>query len=95
MVIRRVAPLSCAKVAGVLYAILGIVFGACVSLFASMGGMMGGHPGRAAAAGVFGLGAVIFLPILYGIGGFLLALIGAWLYNIVAGLIGGIELDLQ
>jgi hypothetical protein len=94
MVIRRVEPMSCAKVTGVLYAILGIVIGAGISLFSSMAGMVG-NPKHAAAAGVFGLFAVIFFPIMYGVAGFVSTLIGAWLYNIVAGLVGGIELDLQ
>ena len=39
VVIRRVGPLSCAKVAGLLYLILGFIFGAFVSLFA-VGGVL-------------------------------------------------------
>ena len=34
-------------------------------------------------------------PVLYGGVGFVATLIGAWLYNVVAGLVGGIEMDLQ
>ena len=45
MVIRRVGPLSCAKVAGLLYLIMGFVFGAFVSLFA-----LGGTVRRATGA---------------------------------------------
>ena len=40
MVIRRVGPLSCAKVAGLLYLILGFVFGAFISLFALGGSLV-------------------------------------------------------
>ena len=42
-----------------------------------------------------GVGAIVFFPILYGCMGFVATLIGAWLYNVVAGLVGGIEMDLQ
>ena len=37
MVVKRVQPLSCAKIAGTLYAILGLVFGALFSLAAAAG----------------------------------------------------------
>jgi hypothetical protein len=37
----------------------------------------------------------VALPILYGGMGFVMTLIGAWLYNILAGFVGGIEMDLQ
>jgi len=56
---------------------------------------MVGNPRHTPAASVFDLLAVIFFPIKYGIAGFVSTLIGAWLYNIVARLAGGIELDLQ
>jgi hypothetical protein len=42
-----------------------------------------------------GVGAIVFLPILYGGCGFVFTLLGAWLYNAVAGLVGGVEMDLQ
>jgi hypothetical protein len=32
---------------------------------------------------------------MYGIGGFVMTLIGAWLYNVVAELVGGIEVDIR
>jgi len=95
MVIKRVEPISCAKMTGVLYAILGIVVGAGFSLFALLGGMATNNPQRAAAAGILGVGAVILFPILYGVAGFVTTLVGAWLYNVVAGLVGGVEIDVQ
>jgi hypothetical protein len=42
-----------------------------------------------------GVGAIIVLPIFYGGLGFVGTLIAAWLYNVIAGVVGGIELDVQ
>ena len=92
MVINRVGPLSSAKIVGLLYAILGLVGGAIFSLFAAVGGL---SHGRSEAASVFGVAAVVIFPILYGIIGFVSTLIVAWLYNGLAQLVGGVELDLR
>ncbi len=92
MVVTRVNPLSCAKVAGVLYAIMGVLFGVVFSMVAMLGAFAA--PDTAGMLGaVFGIGAVVFMPIFYGCMGFVMTLIGAVLYNAVAGMIGGIEID--
>jgi hypothetical protein len=44
---------------------------------------------------LFGVGAIVLLPILYGCMGFVVSLVGAWLYNLAAGAVGGIELTVQ
>ncbi len=92
MVIRRVGALSCARVAGVLYLILGLVFGAFVSLFAMGGAMPGPHAGLLGGM-FFGAGAIVILPICYGVFGFVMTLIGATLFNLIVGITGGIEVD--
>lgn len=46
-------------------------------------------------APLWGVAAVVFFPVLYGVGGFIATLITAWLYNVVAGAVGGLELDLS
>jgi hypothetical protein len=95
MVIKRIAPLSLAKVAGTLYAILGLVLG-CIFSLVAMAGAFGAQSSRAAGFGaIIGVGAIIFLPILYGVIGFIGTLIAAWLYNVIAGAVGGIELEVQ
>ena len=91
MVIRRVGPLSCAKLAGVLYLILGFIFGACISLFAMAGSFAGASDGFFPM--FMGAGAIVVLPIFYGAFGFIGTLIMAWLFNLVAGITGGIEVD--
>jgi hypothetical protein len=89
MVLHRIGPLSAAKVVAVLYAIFGLVMGAFLSvaaLFRADGG---------STAPLWGVAAVVFFPVLYGVGGFIVTLIAAWLYNVVAGAVGGVELDLS
>jgi hypothetical protein len=100
MTITRVGPLSAAKVAGVLYVLIGLVIGAFVSLFAMAAGGMaaaagGGDNGAAAAFGsvLFGVGAIVILPIFYGCIGFFATLIMAALFNVVAGMVGGVEIE--
>jgi hypothetical protein len=95
MVIKRVGPMSCAKIAGTLYAILGLLVGAVFSLVALAGGFGSNTSERGALGAVIGVGSVIVFPICYGAIGFVGGLIGPWLYNALAGIVGGIQLDVQ
>jgi hypothetical protein len=95
MIVKRIVPLSLAKIAGTLYAIMGLLIGCIFSLIAMAGGF-GGESSRIAGLGaIVGVGSIIILPIFYGAIGFVATLIGAWIYNGLAGLVGGIELDVQ
>jgi hypothetical protein len=40
-----------------------------------------------------GVGAIVVLPICYGIFGFIGTLIMAWLFNVAAGMVGGVEIE--
>lgn len=91
MVIKRVNPMSAAKIQGVLGLIVGLIAGIIMAIFASLLGPLQ----KASVGPAFGAGAIIFLPVMYGIGGFIAGLIGGCLYNLVAKWVGGIELDLE
>jgi hypothetical protein len=93
MVIRRVAPLSVAKISGALYALMGLIVGALFSLASVAGGLMARQDGGAMFGALFGVGAIVLFPILYGVLGFLVTLVAAWLYNLAAGWVGGVEID--
>ena len=95
MVIRHVGALSCAKVVGALYVVVGVFIGALISLGSMAGGMASESPFAAGLGTAIGIGAIIVLPLFYGGLGFVVTLIGAWLYNIAAGIVGGIEIDVQ
>ncbi len=95
MVLRKVGVLSCAKLSGALYAAMGLIIGAVLSLFGILGSALGGEfsPEGLGFGLVFGIGAIIFLPLMYGVLGFIVGAIMAFLYNVVAGYIGGIEVE--
>jgi len=96
MVIRRIDPFQAGKVCGTLYAFLGLIFGL---LFAALGGMMTSSLGDGTTGipfvGGFGMAAIIILPLLYGIIGFIMTIIMAALYNLVAGWVGGLKFDVE
>ena len=100
MVITRVAPLSAAKVVAVLYVIIGLIFGGLMTLMGLAGAFAAADSADAFGPGaffgaMFGVGSIILLPILYGCFGFVMTLISAWLYNIVSGVVGGVEIDVR
>ncbi len=93
MRITHIGPISVAKVAFVLYGVLGLIFGAFFAAVSLLGAGLGAAHGEESAllGAVFGVGAVILLPLLYGGLGAVTGLFMAWLYNVVAGLVGGVE----
>lgn len=101
MVIKRIAPLSAAKMAGLIYALIGLPFAILVWVISLVGLSNSGlsnspflpfSPGYVVAGGAV---AVVVLPIAYGIFCFFMTLIGAWLYNLVAGFVGGVGVEIQ
>jgi hypothetical protein len=95
MIIKRVGPVSCAKIAGTLYAILGLLMGGVFSLVTLAGGFASNTPEAGGLVPMIGVGSIVVFPVLYGAIGFVTTLIGAWLYNVLAGIVGGIQIDLQ
>ena len=98
MVIKRVGAVSAAKIAAVLYAGIGLLIGVVVALIgmAGMSTRLAADSGAPSFLGaIFGVGAIIILPICYGAMGFIFTLIGATLFNVAAGMTGGVEIDVQ
>ena len=72
MKLKRIGVLSCGLVSGVLYAIIGFLIRGMFSLIALMGAAIGGmNSGGEAIGMLFGLGAIIFAPLFYGVLGFI------------------------
>ncbi|HXW08114.1 MAG TPA: hypothetical protein VD833_22985 [Vicinamibacterales bacterium] len=99
MIIRRVGVLSAAKLAGLTYAVIGLFIGACFALFAVAGSAMQSAAAESDMPAIFGFlfgaGAIVILPIFYGVLGFAGFALFAALYNLLAGVIGGLEIEVQ
>jgi hypothetical protein len=100
MVIKRIGVGSAAKVAAVLYACIGLFVGAMLALISLAGAGFMAEAQRnsdfpAFIGPLFGVGAIIFLPICYGILGLCIGAVVALIYNAAAGVTGGLELDTQ
>lgn len=87
--IKKMGILSLAKILGILYAIFGLVVGALLSLFSAIG-----FAGAADIGLFFGTASIIIFPIIYGVMGFAGGLITAFFYNLIAGKIGGLEVEI-
>jgi len=103
MTIRRFNVFSVAKIQGFLAFVIGLligviygfafmIFGAAISSLAPQGDSqaMGG-----VGAIVIGLVIMIAVPVLYSIIGFIGGAIGALVYNLAAGVVGGVKFDLE
>jgi hypothetical protein len=97
MVVRQVGVWSVARIYGALCAAIGLLAGIVVALFSLVGAGIAAQSSDAPAwlGPMFGMGAVVFLPIFYGVMGIVMGALTAVLYNLFAGLVGGIELDIQ
>lgn len=74
-----------AKVLGLLYGLMGLIF----LPFFLLGTMLSG------AEDGPGVGFALALPVLYGVVGFIFTAVGCALYNWIAGKVGGIEVSLD
>ena len=99
MVITRIAPLPAAKIAGLIYALIGLVFTLLIWFISLIGlnisGLSGSPffpfaPGMLMAGGAM---AVVVLSILNGVFGFLATLIAVALYNFMAVHVGGLSIE--
>lgn len=99
--IKKLGVLSVAKIYAVIMFVIMLLFSVPLGLFMIVMGLMGaGMAGRDGFA-VGGTGVVvgilymIGIPIIYGIFGFIFGAIGALIYNIFAGMVGGVEIEVE
>src|SRR5438034_10830641 len=100
--IKRIAPLQAGKMLGLLYACMGLIvlpifmLAAAAGAFAqhAQGAQASSTAPAAVVAGIM-VGMGLFVPVIYGVMGFIVVVIGPALYNLVAGWIGGIEVEVE
>ncbi len=92
MVLTRIEPMSLAKVSAVIYGVMMLLFALPYGCILSAVGDQFGGSGLGAG---LGLGLIISMPIAGAIGGFIGGLITAFIYNLVAGWVGGVEIEVD
>ena len=95
MVLKSIGVFSLARMMGTLYATIGFFIGLIFALLAVVGAGIADTGSEGVLALVFGVGAVIFLPVFYGVLGFIGGALLSALYNLIAGMAGGVELNLE
>lgn len=96
--LKKIEPVQLAKMLAVIYGLGSLVlvpFFLLFSLFASMAPRTGPGVGPMPMMMGMGIGFMIIAPILYATMGFITGLIGAFIYNVVAKWIGGIEVEVE
>jgi hypothetical protein len=99
--IKRMGVFSCAKIYSITLAAMGLIIGVIYGLiFMVIGGavMAGGGRDSGMAGGssiVIGLVMMIAIPVMYGLIGFIGGIIGALVYNVASGIVGGLELEIE
>ncbi len=95
MIVKRLGVWSVAKVYGAMTAAMGLLFGLILGGLSALGlGMAEGSEIPFLGA-VVGIGAVVLLPLVYGCLGLMMGAISAVLYNVFAGLVGGVRIDTE
>jgi hypothetical protein len=92
-VIKSVGAMSVAKIMGLVYGCMGLLFAPLFLLIGLFGSMAGQQ--KTPFAGVFGVIFALLMPVIYGIMGFVMGGFGALLYNAFANWVGGFELELE
>jgi len=97
MLLRRIGVWSTAKIVGTIYAVFGLLAGLIFAAISLVGAGIAAQAedGSGAFGALFGVGAIILFPILYGCIGAVGGALSAALYNVFSGMVGGIELELQ
>jgi len=92
-IVKSVGVLSAAKIMGLIYGCMGLIFAPMLLLVGVVGSMAGQQ--KTPLAGMFGVLFALMMPVLYGLMGFVMGAIGAFLYNLFARWVGGIELEME
>ncbi len=102
--IRKLGILSVAKIYGIMCLVLSLLISIPYGLFIIAFSLLGasasaGRGNEALALGGFGIvggiAVMIIIPIMYAVIGFIAGAIGALIYNIFSGIVGGIEIEVE
>jgi len=91
--IKRIAPLQLGKMMALCYGIMGLLFCPLFLVFS----LFAPHVPNQQGAGIFAFGTAfaLLMPVFYGIMGFVFGILSAFIYNVIATWIGGVEVEVE
>lgn len=92
--IQHIGVMSVAKVAAIIYLVIGLIAGLIFSIGVLLGSMSASSDFPIASGMFFAVVTLVLTPLLYAVLGFIMGAIAAAVYNVAAKAIGGIEMDL-
>ena len=98
--LRRIAPLQAGKILAAFYGLVSLLFVPFMMAFFAFASFSARHHGTAHPPPLplmfgMGVGFMIFLPFFYAAMGFVGGVLGAWVYNLLAGWLGGLVLEFE
>ena len=91
--LKRIGVLSTGLFGGAAGLIFGLLAGLFMLVLFGVSSVFGNNGPNAANQIGAGLGMAVMLPIMYGVFGFIGGVLNAFVYNIVAGVTGGIDME--
>lgn len=95
MIVKSVGVASMAKIYGAISGSIGLLVGIMFALASVVGAGLSETTEGAIFGPILGVGAIVVFPIIYGVMGLVGGALGAVLYNVFAGMVGGLELDVE
>jgi hypothetical protein len=95
VVVRRLGVISVGRIYGAIMAAVGLLIGFFFALASLVGAGLAAREGSGALGALFGVGAIVLFPLLYGAMGFVGGVMGAAFYNLFAGMVGGVSVELE
>ena len=96
--ITSVGAMSLGKVMGMSGVLVGAIFGVLYGLIVIMASAfgLGADGGGVAAMGIVGgIAIMVAVPLFYGVASFVFGVLYGWVLNIVLGMAGGLEIELE
>jgi hypothetical protein len=96
--LKRIAPLKFGLILGILYGLIALIFVPFILLAAVVGSMVA-PTAEGSVHQAMGIGVAIVLcfvlPVFYAVIGGLCGMLIAWIYNVIAGWVGGVEFEVE
>ena len=96
LTLKKIDPIKWATIAAILYAVIALIVVVPMFLIFSTLGAASAFEDAGVGFGFFGGGlALLFIPIIYGVLGFIFGLIGALVLNFVLKKVNGLDMDFE